>query len=164
MLKIKKVVISATSLNYGSRYHSHQQEDRRRSSEQSNNRRQRRVDALRSDGGIGARKFTHFRTYVVVLRRIVVVAFQQEVFHVLGHEVTASASSFNNRVMAVIRRNKVVVLYSRIYIARICFPFQIEFKENEQGHFEEQYIPQKGCGVYMNIEGNRVQYVPFCLT
>ena len=62
----------------------------------------------------------------------------QEVMHLLGNDVTASATVFNGRIMAILRQNR------------------IEYITNDQGVSEEQYIPQKGAGVYMNVEGTAV--------
>lgn len=60
----------------------------------------------------------------------------QEVLYLLGGDLSISATMFGGRIMAAIRHNR------------------IEFLEDEHGISQEQYIPQKGMGVYLNIEGN----------
>jgi hypothetical protein len=59
----------------------------------------------------------------------------------LGGDATASATIFNGRIMAVIRKNR------------------IEFQTDNQGVAREQYIPQKNMGVYMNVEGKKITVV-----
>ena len=60
----------------------------------------------------------------------------QEVLIRLGGELTISATTFNGKIMAALRRNKV------------------EYEEDEHGVSQEQFIPQKGQGVYLNVEGS----------
>lgn len=59
----------------------------------------------------------------------------QEVLKPLGGDLSISATTFNGKIMAAIRHNKV------------------EFANDEHGVSRQQYIPQKGQGVYLNIEG-----------